>query len=560
MPYLLRTLLTASFLVSTAAFAACSSSDSTPAADAGPDVPTDVAGGTDAAADTGPDTVADADATTDGDGEGDTAQFPARGLPFEFTRPADGEPIPADEVTAFTEKVSGAWKDVGYFRWLIRTSTGVDASTDMEDYLAWYRGVTVVKSDGSVTFEHRGAEHNMWIPGSKVLAALIAGYRLTGDEEIALLTEQYCKGLSAVVKGFRRGEDDPAPYLMARAVFPIDHSFTLDTDRWGDDGREKNVLFTTFYEEQDRWNAKSFAWPDNPYWGDIWVTNMRSKDDVCAITRTTTWLYYVVEDAEDEEVREACAETLEIMQGFNKDIVDHGYNIRTKTADGTPRLVTEEDLGSYVSYTEFDPQAECPARLATDLIAYGEPYNDCGSGEGDLFDEVAPETHYYNYPIVWDYHMAALGNALAHGYDDVALELMGGLRDRIDRYMAPDTDEPGASRSDWDRDMAVLLIKAASMGLPLTAREARHVQAHYSQAAEDLSDFPRWDVWDDSVPDGEYDRRGGFQPEASDDGVEVESFALLLEACASPFLNPDGAAFVDCDVLRDTDRWGGEGR
>ncbi len=534
------------------ALGACGGDD----AGGSPDVAADATG--DAVADVaGPDAAPDASDASDA-AEVSTPTFPARGLPFAFVREPAGEPIPAAEVTAFSEKVTGVWKDVGYFRWLLRTSTGVDPSTGLDDYLAWHNDVRAVKAGDTVTFEHRGGEHNMWIPSSKILAAVASGYRLTGDWEMGRLTEGYCKGLSAVVKGFVFDAADPAPFLMARSVFPLDHAFVLDEATWRDDGRKKVVEFSHMNKIEDGWNAHTFPWPHNPTWGAMWVTNMRSKDDVCAITRTTTWLPYVIADAKDERVRAACAETLELMKGFNRDIVDHGYEIRTKDPDGTARLVTEQDLGSYSWYSKLDPLAECPARLASDLIAYGEPRTgDCGSGEGDTFDLLSPTVHYYNYPIVWDYHMAALGNALAYGHVEVARALLGGLRDRIDRYLAPDTEEPGVTNSGWASDMAVLLVKAASMGLPLTADEARRVQSHFGKAADEFAVWPRWDLWDPAVADGEYASNDGFRPASSDEAVHADEFALLLEACASPFLNPDGAAFVDCDVLRDQARWGG---
>lgn len=521
----------------------------TPLVDAGEDVALDA--GVDVPAEP-VDVVADA-----GEDTAEPIPYPARELPFVFERPADGEPIPADEVTAFTESVTGLWKQVDWFRWVLRTSYGVDASTGYDDYLAWHNDVFAVKEDGLVTFLQNGREHNMWIPGSKVLSQLINGYLLTGDPVMAKGAEQYCKGLSAVVKGFVWDENDPAPYLMARAVLPMDQEFVMDEENWLDDGRRKAVNFTRAYEDEVGWNAESFAWPHNPTWGSIWVTNMRSKDDVCAITRSTTWLAYAAIDAPDEFVREACAETLELMQGFNKDIVDHDYQIRTKGRDGVAVLVEGQDLGNYTDYMGIDPRSECTARLASDLIAYGERRtNDCGDGYGGAYEEVATATHHYNYPIVWDYHMAALGNALVHGQIADALPLLEGMAARMDRYLDPDGDEPGATHSHWGMEMAIVLVKAASMGLPLTANEARLVQQHWTQAVVEFGAFERWDLWDESVPDGQYSK-GEFRPERSSDGIEIESLALLVEYCNSPFKNPAGAAFVDCEIVADTARWGG---
>ena len=498
------------------------------------------------------------DAGQDGAAEVEVVEeFPPRKLPFEFTRKEAGEPISAAEITEFTKQVTGIWKEADYFRWLLRTSTGVDPTTGTEDYLAWYNDVKAVKEGDTVTFKQTGGDHNMWIAGSKILSQLIGGCVLTGRWDACKATEQYCKGLTASVKGFIWDEDDPAPYLMARAVFPMDHEFTLDEETWQDDGRKKVVEFNGIYHVEDGWNAHTFEWPHNPTWGYMWVTNMRSKDDVCAITRTTTFLPYIVADAPFDWVVDACQETLDTMIGFNKDIVDYDYNIRTKDADGSARIVDEQDLGSYNWYTDFGEDNECTARLATDLISYHVPMtNDCGTGFGSLYEQIATETHYYNYPIVWDYHQAALGNALLYGHNEIALKLLEGTADRMDDYLDPDSKQAGASHGEWGRDMAVLLVKSASLGLPLTADETRLIHKHYNQMVVEMTGWPNWDLWDDSVPDGEYSAGNGIRPPNSNEGVHRDSIAMFLEYCNAPFKNPAGAQFVDCDIVADPALWG----
>jgi hypothetical protein len=288
---------------------------------------------------------------------------------------------------------------------------------------------------------------------------------------------------------------------------------------------------------------------------------MRSKDDVRAISRLVTFLFYVVEDAQDEWVRDACAETLDTMIHFHKDIVDEDYFIRTKDENGVAyRLpcTNQTDLGSYNCFTPLDPRNECCARLSADMIAYGERRtNDCGTCTGSVFDLAASRTHFYNIPIIWDYHMAGLGTSLVRRQHVDAYHAMVGLAERIDSYMHPKPNEPGTTDARWPSHMAYLLVEAAAVGLPLTAFEARHVQQYWDQAAVELRAWSPWDVWDESVPDGTYGR-SGFRPGTSRDAVPVEHFATLFEYCMSPFQNPAGAAFVDCEVLRDPSTWGDE--
>ncbi len=517
-----------------------------------PDVPADLP--TDVPAEATPDVIDDAPAIPDIP-DVSTQPFPPRELPFAYTRTAEGTPISAADVTAFTKKVTGLWKKADWARWVLRTSTGVDTSTGKADYLAWHNDIAVAKAGDTVTFSHMGGEHNMWIPGSKVLSEAIGGYLLTGDWKFAKMTEQYCKGLSAVIKGFVWDESDPAPFLMARAIFPMDQSFTLDATNWQDDGRKKVVNFHDMYVIQDGWNAHTFAWPHNPTWGAEYVTNMRSKDDVRSIVRTTMFLPYVLADAKDEWVRSACQETYDLMKGFNKDIVDSGYNIRTKGTDGVAYIVpcSDQDLASYVCYTDIDPTDECCQRLSSDLIAFGERRTDeCGNCTGSIYDGFASAAHFYNVPIIWDYHMAAVGNALVYRQARMAWVLLDGLKTRIDSYMHPAADDPWIQDSGWNKELAVLLVQAASVGLPLTWLEAAHVQKQWAQAVTDFQDWPNWDLWAASVPDGPVQAR----PSSTVGGIDIEAVAMFLEYCNSPFRNAAGVSFIDCDIVKDPAKWG----
>jgi len=72
----------------------------------------------------------------------------------------------------------------------------------------------------------------------------------------------------------------------------------------------------------------------------------------------------------------------------------------------------------------------------------------------------------------------------------------------------------------------------------------------------EYTDFPNWDLWDPSVPDGTYSFRDEFHPRHRDSAIKIEDIAFLLEYCWSPFKNPAGVDVVDCDVVADPARWG----
>jgi hypothetical protein len=474
----------------------------------------------------------------------DTGGLP-RGLPFDFTRPDVGEPLTADEISAFTRHVTGFFKKVDFFKWVLRTSHGEDVSHSQYDFMVWWTGVSARKTADLVTFYHRpdGGPDNIMIPTSKVLAQAVAAYLLTGDASAGKVIEQYSKGQVGTMWGMMFSQDDPDKYVMARAVMTQNHEYVIEGSK------RKAVDYTEWLHPTEDWNTHTINVPNNPYWGNIWVKNMRSKDDVCHIYRTAGWLPYVVADGTDAFVRDAAAQNDEYLRGFAKDIVDFGYEIRTKGADGKPYVPTE-DLASFVDFEWIDPNAECNAKITSALMGYGRRLkNNCEEGYGGGYEEAAIEQHYYNAAIIRTFHQAAVLHSLVHQENVTAEKLLKGLAERLDRDLAkPDSKLP-TEKENWLSDLALTALNGASVGLPLTSQEARLIQQYWSQAVDAMGAWDKWDLWDASVPDGEYTYR-------LDDRIEAEEIAFIFEYCWSPFRNPAGAVPIDCSVLADPNRWG----
>jgi len=485
-------------------------------------------------------------------------------LPFPFTRPDVGTPLAPEEITAFTRKITGFWKDVDYFQWILGHSHGMDASNPgaMPDYKLYWQDTQAIKSTDPVTgepiitFEHRGGADNLMIRTSKIFNNSAAGYLASGDAAMGRIVEQYSKGMVALFKGMMWTEEDPEDYIMARAIFTQDHEYTQD-------GRRTEVVYGPAKIPAVNWNAHTFANPVNPDWGDIWIRNMRSKDDVPHIFRTVPLLQRVVRDGADPQVRTAAATALEYLQGFARDIVDSGYYIRTKGIGGNAHVPrndydTVNDLASFREYNFIVPDAECDPKLISGLIGYGSPMGiECGRGFGSIYEPVAAYQHYFNYAIIRYFHIAAVTNALMTWQLDVALEHLEGLADRADEMfdgIPVQTDHP-----DWPSDVASFLLASATAGLPLTSREARHVMEQYALAVDHYEIWPNWDLWAPSVPDGdvayEPSRNGtvGGEPITV---VRPTEMIYPIEYCSSPFRNEAGAPLLDCDIVLDPSRWG----
>lgn len=480
------------------------------------------------------------------------------GLPFTLQRDAEGDPLSDEEIAAFTKKITGFWKEVDYFNWLTRHAHGIDESLSMPDYWLYWQDTQAEKQGDKVTYVHvnMGGSDNIAKPTPKFMNQLIAGYLTFEDPTMGRLIEQYSKGLVALFLGMVYENEDPViDWLMARSIFTTNHDFTTP------EGRAAAVDYDPIQREQLDWNSHSLNNPDNPYWGDLWLRNMRSKDDVPHLLRLAPLLQRVARDGADQGVREAAERLHHYLTRFAQDIVDSGYLIRTKDDQGNPFIPVDEenpevvkDLASLVSFESYIPNAECNAKLATALFAYGEPLgNDCGDGISPQYEVAAVAAHFFNYPLIRYFHLAAIVQALMRREDRAAKRLLDGLIQRAEDTV---NDKDGYSdHFEWYSERASFLLAAATCGLPLTAREARIIQEEYALSVDFYLPWPNWDLWDPALPDGTYETL----PPRGDEtkrNIRIAEMAYFLEYCYSPWRNPAGAEVVDCAIVMDPTQWG----
>ena len=488
---------------------------------------------------------------------GDSGSGLPQELPFTVERADVGEPLTTAEAESFTADMTKFWNDVEYFQWLWLTGHGLHESYNpaMPDYMIHWQDTTATKSGDTVTFLHVGGADNLMIDNPKIITAVGSAYLLTGDEKLAKIATQHIKGISAFFLGYIWGNENPVVTgLLPRAIFTQDHSYTTDG------GRKVVVSYAGVREEKIDWNANTIHNPANPTYGDIWVRNERSKDDVPHIFRVVPFLQRLMEDAKDPDLIAAAAEAHANLKAFTKDIVDTGYFIRAKNSNGEVYIPTIDgggvkDLASFVNFEQIMPNAECNSKLNAALLAYGQPLdNDCGVGISETYESVSTSVHYYNFAIIRYFHVAAVHQALAAGHYDVAENLMQGLMQRADEDMHNTAKRNTESR--WDTDLASWLLAAASAGMPLTSEEKRLIRTLYTASMAYYRTWPNWDLWDATVPDGS----AAWVPPENADGhayISAEEMAAFMELCYSPYVDRDNIAdLINCDKVADKASWG----
>ncbi|HPQ68125.1 MAG TPA: hypothetical protein PKW95_03280 [bacterium] len=484
-------------------------------------------------------------------------------LPFSFVREDDSPPLTDEELTAFSEAMRDFYQDADYLNWLLRTSHGMDESTGLPPYRLRWSEIYGWKESDTVTFIHEYSDehggHNILKGNSDVLGGVIGGYLLTGDTLLGELSAQYCRGISSTMLGMVYDENDPIHHLMARNVVTSNHTYTTH------DGRQKAVDYSNWYHPYDRWNCSRFNYVNNPYWGDVWVTNTRSKDGLGYLYKAAVSAYHASNHAPDEYVREACGETWSLLTLFAQDIVDTDYLIRSKDIDGNayrPGVDPEPEearIGDLASFTAWDilvPDAECNAKQASALLGYGSRLdNNCDAfGGSRIFEVLSFLNNPPNARIMRAFHMANIILALHNGDNEAALKSLGGLEERFARDLNVNLNWLDVNEDSWNMGIAVQWLQSATVGYYLTNDEIRTIHEYAYRAIEEYRQWPNWDLWADTVAAGEEldvipSDNKTLEDETKLYWFPAQALGLFMEYCWGLYRNPASPPVIDCEIF-----------
>ena len=480
---------------------------------------------------------AGADATPEAPPDGTLPQHP-KTLPFAYTRPEKGAPIAQADIDAKTDELLDLLTKTRYFGFVESRVHGWPESDPDKHfwYGTWWSGVDVRALGGKVTYFHgpQGSD-NDGISTSPVLEGACFAHLLWPGARIEHLERKLVRGFASWILAMQRRPDDPDT-LLTRAAYPAAIASA--------DGATPFLIdYSQNHPGTDNGATEYVHVPQNPSWGDIWVKNKRSKDDIGHMFRAIAQI-----DACDgtftEDGAQADLVTLRrLYQAWARRVEDDGWTIATLDKSGQLWLPPDE-LAHFISFGTIP--VECAGQLALRLFGrLGPGTLDCGNGISSL-DQAASDLGHSNGQILRSFHEAAAGHALLANDVALAQALIAGLAQRLDDMLgAIDSGKPPAFLS--TTDAADLILHAANAGVPLTWREVAYLHqqidlAHqtYLAAANDVV----YKVFDPSTPDGTY----AYQP--GGDGLDFRSLGALLGTCASQWRNPASKTVLNCDKVK----------
>lgn len=465
---------------------------------------------------------------------------PPSTLAVNYLRPDEGTPLTQAELDAATDQLITLLKDTRYYDTVSERVHGWPESDPNHGYWygTWWSGVVIHKEAGKVSYIHvpAGSDNN-GLRSPQYMEGACYAHLMWGQPQTAKLVRRLARGYSSWALSMVRFTGDPNPTLLGRAAYPA----SIDSN---DDGLSFHIDYSQNQPGVDNPATEYVHNPTNPTFGDLWIKNKRSKDDVGHMLRGM-----VQADActarLDPDGQADMAQMQSLYAAWSRRVEDDGFSIATldKNLALTIPPVTET-LAHYTPLAISD--VECPGQLALRLLGRGDPGTiACSSGFG-LTEKLAVSQLRNNVrQILRSHHEAAANWALYRKQNGVALDLLKGLADRITSDLGYVTSSSPPDNID-PNDIASEVIHAGNVGVPLTSKEVRWLLGRLNTTFTSLRDpsFANlFHVFDPATADGDYSY------ELPTTGLYFSDLGLIVGSCASPYRNPNGRPIVNCDRL-----------
>jgi hypothetical protein len=475
-----------------------------------------------------------------GDDASSEPSAPAPEPPVSYARPELGAPVSDAELAAVTDDYLELLREIRYFDVTRERAHGWPAS-DPEGrywYGTWWSGVSIVRENGAIKYLHGadGADNN-GLRTAPLLEGALFAHAIWGHQPDLMLSRELIRGFSSWILAMQSAGHPDAGVLMTRAHYPDPVTST-------DDGVDVLLDYSLNRPGLDNGATEYVHVPDNPHWGDIWVKNKRSKDDLGHMMRAIAHVSRLPREGVDPGLRDDADEMLALYRAWAQRVEDDDWTIATYDAS-LGVFTPPDDLAHLIQVLN----GECDVILTLRLFARGDTGGwDCGNGitDVDTIASVKPS----NAQMFRAYHEGLVAHAQLAGKNKMALIFLEGLAFRVESTLdaLESSDPPDAPIPE---DMTELLVQAANVGLPLTWREVRYVHERIREAHDSYLDGSQHDAihaLDEGMPDGTYP----FEP--SGKGFFFRNIGAVLGSCASTFRSENGKPILDCERVKAAQR------
>lgn len=460
--------------------------------------------------------------------------------PIRFNRVDFGNPISEIERMVATDELIALLKDTRYFDFIDSRVHGSPESDKSKPFWwsSMWTGITVTKANGVVTYIHNDhGSDNAGIHTSPYLETACYAYLLTGEQKYAHLARRLMRGMSAWILASSRSADE-APTILLR-------SFYLPSVHSSDGGRELYINYEASRPGNNSDASQYVHLQGNPLFGDIWVKNKRSVDDIGHMIRAIAQVQ-ACGAVFDKEAKADLDQMNALYKTWANEVDANNFNIATYNLEAERTLINN-GVGDYNAYKipGFDPT--CVEKLAVRFLHSNDPKNlNCDKGISLLERWALKYLKNDAIEILRSHHIAAVAMARLQSQNNVAEKLMEGLNDRMNRDLKVARNIKLSPKFDI-QDIPTFFVHANNVGIPLTSDEIRFVYERLHLAYKEMRSpafYTTFHLFDKDVPDGEYPF------DAPNIGLYFYTLGPMLGTCASPLVNSSVRPLFDCERLK----------
>ncbi len=462
-------------------------------------------------------------------------EAPLRNLPFEYIRDDVGMPVSEADIAKATAQMREIVQEVPYFKYVAERVHGWPSEDPQGRYWygTWWSGVRIERAGTQVTFRHSpdGADNN-GLRTAPLLEAACYAQALWPSPEHEELIHTLIRGFSSWIRAMERTSAPNAPVLMTRASYPESISYSRG-------GLDITIDYDSQHPGEDNGATEYVHIPDNPEWGDIWIKNKRSKDDIGYMLRALMALQSCRANLSAPVLAEI-DDTMARYEAWAQQVEMDNFRISTYNKD-LEVYIPNESLAILIQVSN----AECDAILSVRLMGNKDEGEwDCRNGITEA-DALAASLNPGVRRIFVSFHEALARLMVERGDPDRAKRIVKGLAARLDTFFARrDAGEltDGFNHSDFGGEV----VNAANIGVPLTSREVRYLHERIDAAHQALLD-PGQKAAREVFRMGGSD--GTFGMELPNTGFNFRELGVLLGVCASHRVNLSSRPVLNCESL-----------